>query len=772
MIRHVVIGPDRHGVVMHSQLIAAACGHEVLRAPAAGFVGREQLRGAEVVHVGFTDRLFGDTMPQAVEALSGLATEVSAAGASLSLTLHDIPHDDSPLQRLRRSGYRQVIALAHGIVVNSQLELRLIHDDARQVHSLRVAALPVLPSAWGGRSLPAEAAGNTGPATVGVLGFLYPDRGYEPVIDAAPEASRILAIGEAARGHDDVAERHAARAARRGISWQVTGYVPDEDLPGVLAAVDVPVAPNRRVTASASVNTWNACGRRVLVPDSPLGRELDRTRPGHVRLYDPDEPTALATAITEAIADPARTYVPEGAGAGPTVESVAQIYREHLASCRRPRPVSVGAGRVVLPGNRWDLLARRGSGRQPMVSVVIPYYQNQPGLDLVLAALAHQHYPRERIEVIVADDGSAQAPETAAAGGVRVRVVRQENRGFRAAAARNLGAACARGDVLLFLDGDTVPEADYVRRLARLPAACADVIAVGRRRHAQLSEWTPAQVRDWFAGRLSPVELPEPEWLRQAYRNSRDLRRVDRRSYRYLISAVLGMSRSLFEELGGFDERFASYGGEDWELAHRGYTAGAIFARVRQAMAWHDGPDWVARPHDPGDKNAETITLARLLPDPEARGRGQWFPYPSILVFAPGLGSSELLAMTRSAFAAGVDCGVWADEGPARELDDPRVNSGDPAPDVWARAGFVARVTSAVDLAALPRWCELADQHGIVHAGPVTVQSSRAVNRSRRYAAAVGTDERSLGAYLFGQQDHPAPRILDTSSLERLLPSL
>ena len=94
------------------------------------------------------------------------------------------------------------------------------------------------------------------------------------------------------------------------------------------------------------------------------------------------------------------------------------------------------------------------------------------------------------------------------------------------------------------------------------------------------------------------------------------------------------------------------------------------------------------------------------------------------------------------------------------------------SPDVWARAGFVARVTSAVDLAALPRWCELADQHGIVHAGPVTVQSSRAINRSRRYAAAVGTDERSLGAYLFGQQDHPAPRILDTSSLERLLPSL
>jgi GT2 family glycosyltransferase len=772
MIRHVVIGPDRHGVVMHSQLIAAACGHEVLRAPTAGEVGRDQLSGAEVVHVGFTDRTFGDTMSQAVEALSSLATEVRAAGAVLSLTLHDIPHDDSQLQRRRRAGYRQIMALAHGLVVNSQVELGLVQDDAQHVHSLRVAALPVPAPVRAACFRPGEATGETRPVQVGVLGFLYPDRGYEAVIDAAPEAGRVLAVGQPARGHEDLPDRHAAQAARRRISWAVTGYVPDDELAGVLAAVDVPVAPNRRVTASASVNTWTAHGRRVLMPDSPLGRELNRTRPGHVLLYDPDDPAALAAAIAEAVTDPARTYVPAGARGGPTVKSVAQIYDEHLASCRVPRPVSTAEGRVVLPGNRWDLLPRQWPGAQPLVSVVIPYYQNQRGLDLVLAALDHQHYPRERLEVVVADDGSAEPPEVTAAGRTRVCVVRQEDRGFRAAAARNLGAAHSRGDVLLFLDGDTMPEADYVRRLAQLPASCPDVITVGRRRHAQLSGWTPAHVGEWFAGRLRPVELPEPGWLRQAYQNSRDLRLVDRRSYRYLISAVLGISRSLFEELGGFDERFASYGGEDWELAHRGYTAGAVFARVRQAVAWHDGPDWAARPHDPDAKNAETATLARLLPDPEARGRGQWFPYPSILVFAPRLGPSELLAVARSAFAAGVDCGVWADDGPAGELADPRVRSGHPSPDVWARAGFVVSLTAAADLAALPRWCELADQHGIVRAGPVTVQSSRARNRSHRHAAALGTDERSLAAYLFGQRDHPEPPILDTSSLERLLPNL
>ena len=73
---------------------------------------------------------------------------------------------------------------------------------------------------------------------------------------------------------------------------------------------------------------------------------------------------------------------------------------------------------------------------QPRVSVVIPYYENPGGLAQVLDGIAAQTYGGV-IEVIVADDGSQAPPEVPA----HVRVVRQEDRGFRAAAARNLGAA-------------------------------------------------------------------------------------------------------------------------------------------------------------------------------------------------------------------------------------------------------------------------------------------------------------------------------------------
>ncbi len=110
------------------------------------------------------------------------------------------------------------------------------------------------------------------------------------------------------------------------------------------------------------------------------------------------------------------------------------------------------------------------------------------------------------------------------------------------------------------------------------------MLAVGRRRHADLSG----------DGR----ELPEPAWLREAYAASRDLLDADGRSFRFVISAVMACRRELFEDLGGFDERFVGYGGEDWDLAYRAWNAGAVLVHEPAAVAWHDGPDWAGRPED------------------------------------------------------------------------------------------------------------------------------------------------------------------------------
>lgn len=399
---------------------------------------------------------------------------------------------------------------------------------------------------------------------------------------------------------------------------------------------------------------------------------------------------------------------------------------------------------VPLVGNDWTAL--EGAVPPPRsVSVIVAHFDQQPQLDRTLAALQRQSHPAGLLEIIVADDGSPEPPRAPAG----VTIVRHEDRGFRLAAVRNLGARRATGDVLCFLDADTTPEPDFVARIARLPSLAPDVVAVGRRRHAAL-DGLPTDAPIELAG--PEHAIAEPAWLREAYRGSRDLRDGDARAYRFVIGAVLACSRWLFDDVGGFDETFEAYGGEDWEWAHRAWQGGAALAHIPDAVAWHDGPDWAGR--DAADrirrKNDETLRLLRAIPVPGAAPRALLGPTADVHV-----------ALHRApSIAAGVVCvdTVLQALPTARVVvpaelrtvlgDDPRVVTSPPSP-TRARVDLVDAVhvdrAGADALRAAVASVGDGDVGAIALGGRALVRASRAVARDRRWGRATGwrTLERS-----------------------------
>jgi len=98
----------------------------------------------------------------------------------------------------------------------------------------------------------------------------------------------------------------------------------------------------------------------------------------------------------------------------------------------------------------------------PSISVIIPTYNRPRQLASCLGALAGVEFPRDRFEVIVVDDGGSAPVEITHA--LDATVVRQDHAG--AASARNTGAQRARGQYLVFLDDDCLPEPGWLAALA------------------------------------------------------------------------------------------------------------------------------------------------------------------------------------------------------------------------------------------------------------------------------------------------------------------
>lgn len=103
----------------------------------------------------------------------------------------------------------------------------------------------------------------------------------------------------------------------------------------------------------------------------------------------------------------------------------------------------------------------------PLVSIVLPVFNEQPVILRTLEALKASDYPS--LEVIAVDDGSTDDTLAIMRGFARdwpqLRVLTQPNGGKSAAS--NLGILSARGEIIVTLDGDTLLEPQTVRMLAR-----------------------------------------------------------------------------------------------------------------------------------------------------------------------------------------------------------------------------------------------------------------------------------------------------------------
>ncbi len=241
-------------------------------------------------------------------------------------------------------------------------------------------------------------------------------------------------------------------------------------------------------------------------------------------------------------------------------------------------------------------------------SVLVATYEMTRHLELVCAGLIRQDaqssLDSSAFEVLFCDDGSG--PETRALiesfaqkSRFPVQHLWQEHQGFRKCKILNQALRKARGETVIFLDGDCVPHRSFVRDHIEAQEngyyLAGRRVEIGKRLSARL---TPERVRNGFFDWPRPALIAsmvtgDSEYLNRALRvPSEELRRllkmdriVDLKGCNYSVP------RSALEAINGFDESYEGYGREDTDVEMRLQNLGLKIKSLKglalQFHIWH-----------------------------------------------------------------------------------------------------------------------------------------------------------------------------------------
>lgn len=381
---------------------------------------------------------------------------------------------------------------------------------------------------------------------------------------------------------------------------------------------------------------------------------------------------------------------------------------------------------AAVRGNDWRSLPVRPADAfvpERPVSVVITYFEAPDALALTLAALEMQTYPRDLIEIVIVDDGSREPLQTPSPTPLDIRVVHQEDLGFGLARARNTGVRAASHDIIVFLDCDMMPEAGWLAEHARWHHAASDVLTLGFRAHVDVAGIDAGGVRnregslsELFTGRA----VDTPEWIEFHMARTDELTSDADDLFRVVTGGNLGVSRSFFELVGGYDETFTQWGCEDTEFGYRAFTRGGVLVPARDAMCWHQGPGAAPSSGEKASLELQRAKISHLIAHHGFRQAkpGRSFSVPQYLVtVVPGDADPETLLWTVERILGSTlhDLIVWVDESPRQGRGDDagyerfrRLVAGDArvrlgpeggAAEAFAAAAFHITVPAGADLA-------------------------------------------------------------------------
>ena len=200
----------------------------------------------------------------------------------------------------------------------------------------------------------------------------------------------------------------------------------------------------------------------------------------------------------------------------------------------------------------------------PYLSIIVPCYNEQATIRLLLDAVLAQTYPRSQMEIVIADglsqDGTRAVIAAFQSGhpDLAVRILDNERRSIPSAL--NLAVSAARGEIIIRLDAHSMPQPDYVQR-------CVQALEAGKGANVGGVWMIHPGASGWIAEAIAAAAA-HPLGVGDAmYRLAPKAGPVD--------TVPFGaFRRELIEKIGGFDETLLT--NEDYEFNTRLRQSGGV----------------------------------------------------------------------------------------------------------------------------------------------------------------------------------------------------
>ncbi len=223
-----------------------------------------------------------------------------------------------------------------------------------------------------------------------------------------------------------------------------------------------------------------------------------------------------------------------------------------------------------------------------MISIIVPAYNQQ---DMTFECLSAVLKHTQDFEIILVDNGSEPPIKPPFSGFIETRIIRnEENRGFPAAV--NQGIRAAKGDIIILLNNDVIVTDGWADKLTHylnnygivspVTNYCAGVQEIE-------CNYQTTEEMDKFAADIAEDYKGEVQ------------------DVNFVIGFCMAFKKSLYDEIGEFDESMWPCSGEEIDFCFRALENGHKVGIVKEVFVHHEGSITFREMQDKGQVDCKTL---------------------------------------------------------------------------------------------------------------------------------------------------------------------